>query len=67
MSRNVLNVPFNGGVVQTHTPIGLRFAQYPDGIRRLQGAYPVMDEAGVLVDWIDIPLVFVDAKGLEYV
>lgn len=49
--------------MQSNTPHDFRFAKYPDGSRRLQGAY--VWSQGVMggVEWRDIPVVDVDQSG----
>lgn len=51
--------------VEDTVPRGLRFAEYPDGSRRLQGGYAWSQGALGGVVWRDLPVVAVDARGQE--
>jgi hypothetical protein len=43
-----------------------RVAQYPDGSKRIQGAYAWSQGSMGGVEWRDLPLVYVDMDGKEY-
>lgn len=51
--------------VESRFPNAFRMAQYPDGSRRIQGAYAWSQgrEGGVV--WKDLPMVQVDEDGQE--
>lgn len=51
--------------IEATVPCDIRLADYPDGSRRVQGAYVWVQgsEGGVL--WRDLPLVQVDEHGQE--
>ena len=52
--------------IQSTQPTGFRVGQYPDGSKRVQGAYVWQegwDRGGV--EWRDLPVVLVGADGQE--
>ena len=52
--------------IQSTQPTGFRIGQYPDGSKRVQGAYAWQegwDKGGV--EWRDLPVVLVGADGQE--
>ena len=46
-------------------PRDFRVAQYPDGSKRVQGAYAWSQGITGGTEWKDLPLVYVDASGQE--
>lgn len=52
---------------EENIPRSLRFAKYPNGQRRLQGAFFWSQEFQSGLIWRDIPEVCVDAAGQEIV
>lgn len=44
-------------------PTVFRFAQYPDGSKRLQGGHPWTQGFMAGIDWVDLPLVKVNEQG----
>jgi len=51
---------------ESQTANMFRVAQYPDGSKRIQGAYAWSQGSMGGVEWRDLPLVYVDMDGKEY-
>ena len=51
--------------IESLEPKGFRVAEYPDGARRIQGAYPWAQGLKGGVTWRDLPLVKVNEQGEE--
>lgn len=60
----------HGGVtyaarVESNSPVGFRFARYPDGRKTLQGAYQWTEGFKGGITWKDLPMVDVDGQEIE--
>ena len=53
------------GKVEDLNPHNFRVAQYPDGSKRIQGAYQWSRGQQWGVEWRDLPLVYVNNLGEE--
>ena len=52
-------------VVEDKEPHDFRVACYPDGSKKIQGAYQWSKGTSWGVAWRDLPMVYVDATGQE--
>lgn len=52
--------------IESTSPNAFRVAQYPDGDKRIQGAYAWSEGSIGGFEWRDLPLVYVDMVGKEY-
>ena len=59
----IYGIGISAARMQINTPHDFRFAKYPDGSQRLQGAYAWSQGIMDGVEWRDIPVVDVDQSG----
>ena len=58
-------IPLPADRVESVAPVNMRIGQYPDGTRRVQGAYPYKQGWETGIEWRDLPVVQLDSDGQE--